>query len=313
MTWTIREGDALSVLRTMADESAHCCVTSPPYFAQRDYGVEGQIGQEATPAEYVAKLVAVFAEVRRVLRADGTCWINLGDTFANDDKWGGSTGGKHAPALHGRTSIGRGRRVTGLKPKELIGIPWMVAFALREEGWWLRSDIVWSKPSPMPESVKDRPSRAHEFIFLLTKSAHYVYDADAVREPHADRRENKTGASARRGQAAMKPTGTNDSADRWYSAGGRNARSVWTIANAGAGGENHATYPEEIPRRCIRAGCPRDGVVLDPFCGEGTTLVVALAEGRSAVGIELNPRDVLAARRRIEGDAPLFNVPAGAR
>ena len=168
---TVLVGDALAVLRTLPAQSVQMCCTSPPYWGLRDYGVAGQLGLEPTPDEYVANLVAVFAEVRRVLRDDGTLWLNLGDSFASDDKWGGSSGGKHVTALHGNTGVGRGKRNTGLKSKDLVGIPWMVAFALRADGWWLRSEIIWAKDNPMPESVKDRPTKAHEQVFLVREVA----------------------------------------------------------------------------------------------------------------------------------------------
>lgn len=182
MTVRVINADVLEGLRQLDDESVHCCVTSPPYFGLRDYGIEGQIGLEATPEAFVARLVEVFRDVRRVLRADGTCWLNLGDSYANDGKWGGSSGGKHVTALHGDTGVGRGKRDTGLKPKDLIGIPWRVAFALQADGWWLRQDIIWNKPNPMPESVTDRCTKAHEYIFLLTKSERYFYDAETIKE-----------------------------------------------------------------------------------------------------------------------------------
>ena len=181
MAVRILKGDCREVLRSLPDESVHCVVTSPPYFGLRDYGVAGQIGIEPSPAEFVEQMVAVFRDVRRVLRADGTLWLNLGDSYANDGKWGGHTGGKHVKALH-CSPIGRNKRYTGLKAKDLIGIPWMVAFALRYDGWYLRQDIIWSKPNPMPESVRDRCTKAHEYIFLFSKSARYTYDAAAIAE-----------------------------------------------------------------------------------------------------------------------------------
>jgi DNA modification methylase len=166
----ILQGDCIEVMRTLEAESVHCCVTSPPYWGLRDYGCAGQIGLERTPEEYTAKMVDVFREVWRVLRDDGSLWLNLGDSYANDGKWGGSTGGKHVAALHGQP-VGRTKTVTGLKPKDLVGIPWRIAFALQADGWYLRSDIIWSKPNPMPESVADRPTKAHEYIFLMAKPA----------------------------------------------------------------------------------------------------------------------------------------------
>lgn len=182
MTVRILIGDVRDRLREIPDESVHCVVTSPPYFGLRDHGVDGQIGLEATPADFVDTLVDVFCEVRRVLRADGTLWLNLGDSYANDTKWGGKTSGKHVNALQGNTGIGRRRQNTGLKSKDMMGIPWRVAFALQADGWYLRQDIIWSKPNPMPESVTDRCTKAHEYLFLLSKSARYHYDAEAIME-----------------------------------------------------------------------------------------------------------------------------------
>ncbi len=185
MTVRILQGDCRDVLKTLPDESVHCVVTSPPYFGLRDYGVAGQIGLETEPAAYVEAMVAALAEVWRVLRSDGTLWLNLGDSYANDGKWGGHTGGKHVKALH-CSPIGRNKRYTGLKPKDLIGIPWKVAFALQAAGWWLRQDIIWSKPNPMPESVTDRCTKAHEHLFLLAKSERYYFDAEAIAEEVSD-------------------------------------------------------------------------------------------------------------------------------
>lgn len=239
-----------------------------------------QIGLERTPDEYVARLVAVFAEVRRVLSSDGTLWLNLGDGYANDTKWGGSSGGKHAAALHGSTAIGRTRRDTGLKGKDLIGIPWMMAFALRDAGWYLRSDVIWTKRNAMPESVTDRPTQAHEHIFLLAKSAHYVYNADAIREASAN------------GEAP------------------RNKRNVWEVATHPYPDAHFATFPPKLIEPCVLAGSAEGDTILDPFAGSGTTGVVALRHDRSFIGIELNPAYCEMARNRIRDDAPLWNVPA---
>ena len=186
MAIDIRVGDCRTLLAAMEPQSVHCCVTSPPYFGLRDYGVEGQLGLEPTPDEFVAAMVAVFREVRRVLRDDGTLWLNLGDSYATDSKWGGSTGGKAAKGLHGAGGGGRNRTSVGLPDKNLIGIPWRVAFALQADGWYLRQDIIWNKPNPMPESVRDRCTKAHEYIFLLTKSPTYYYDADSISEAVSD-------------------------------------------------------------------------------------------------------------------------------
>lgn len=372
-TWEIRQGDALDRLREMPDESVHCCVTSPPYFGLRSYIDNGdprkaqELGIEATPEEYVARMVEVFREVRRVLREDGTCWLNLGDSYAasrsyqvTDQKWRdvGNTKASEVPA--------------GLKPKDLVGIPWRVAFALQADGWWLRSDIIWSKPNPMPESVRDRPTKAHEYVFLLSKSERYFYDADAVAEPHArtwDPRTNggSLGGTSNRDEA----TGTSGRANRKHSTPnptGRNRRSVWEITTRPYPNAHFAVFPPELPRVCIKAGtsqkgccpecgapwervvevdrakdptrhtgraavgngdrmdgdwprmvttsrttgwrptCSHDGepapcTVLDPFSGAGTTGLVALRNGRSFIGIELNPDYVEMANRRLAHDS----------
>jgi DNA modification methylase len=318
-TLTIWQGDSRQVLPMLPEKSVHCCVTSPPYFRLRDYGVEGQIGLEISPEVYVAEMVNVFREVKRVLRDDGTLWLNIGDSYANDGKWGGHTSGIHAKALHG-SPIGRNKRYTGLKPKDLIGIPWMLAFALRADGWWLRSEIIWHKPSAMPESVADRPTKSHEQIFLLTKSAHYYYDAEAIAEPcspntHArisqDVARQIVSARAHGGakangnmKAVVKTAGVNPKAaqnvygskqNETFAAGTcmpvqtRNKRTVWTVPAKGYSDAHFATFPPDLVAPCIKAGCPAGGTVLDPFAGSGTTLQVAEANGCKAVGIELNP------------------------
>lgn len=322
--WDVREGDCLELLRGLPDGCVDCCVTSPPYWALRDYGVGGQLGLETTPAAYVAAMVEVFAEVRRVLRADGTCWLNLGDSYANDGKWGGSSGGKHAKALHGNSGIGRQKVHSGLKPKDLCGIPWRVAFALQDAGWWLRCDIIWAKPNPMPESVTDRPTRSHEFIFLLSKSERYWYDADAVKEPLAEDTPRQLGQSSldtQRGGSKTEQYQANhpgrkqrdrrpaDVLRHMRDTGmtGRNLRDVWTIATQPYPGAHFATYPEALVRQCVRAGCRPGGVVLDPFCGSGTTGAVALQEGRRFLGMELSGEYCAMARQRIgQAQPPLL-------
>jgi hypothetical protein len=235
----IHVGDCRDILRTLPAESVQCCVTSPPYYGLRDYGVDGQIGLEETPEQFIAQLVDVFREVRHVLRDDGTLWLNIGDSYANDGKWGGHTGGKHVAALH-CSPIGRNKRYTGLKPKDLIGIPWMLAFALRADGWYLRQDIIWHKPNPMPESVKDRCTKAHEYLFLLTKSARYYFDADAIAEKSSgfDQGSRYSGRGQcehgrKRGTPPRHSAYKNSDQSGLDSAGRgemRNKRSVWTIA-----------------------------------------------------------------------------------
>jgi DNA modification methylase len=323
----IHIGDCLEVMRGMAAGSVQTCVTSPPYFGLRDYGHDGQIGLEQTPGEFVAKLVEVFREVRRVLRDDGTLWLNLGDSYANDGKWGGSSGGKHASALHGATSIGRGKVSTGLKPKDMVGIPWRVAFALQEDGWFLRQDIIWAKPNPMPESVTDRCTKAHEYLFLLSKSQRYYFDAGAIREQAAhdpaagrnrwDRSDYDIPGQTpqkRRSRAAVPPRhaacgSTQDGKDAAGRDGARNKRSVWTVATRPFREAHFATFPEQLIEPCILAGAPAGGVVLDPFIGAGTTAVVAERLGRQWLGCELNPEYAAMARARIAETQP--GLPLG--
>lgn len=286
---TILCGDALEVLRSLPSESVQCCVTSPPYFGLRDYGVAGQIGLETGHLEYISRIAEVFDEVRRVLRDDGTLWLNLGDSYANDGKWGGSTGGKHVSALHG-DSIGRAKRATGLKAKDLIGIPWRAAFALQDAGWYLRSDIIWHKPNPMPESVTDRPTKSHEYLFLLAKSERYYYDAEAIKEPATDTG-RLNGRDGREEEPSARPPGSNPRTLKRldYSQLGRNKRSVWMVSTQAYPDAHFATFPPDLIIPCIKAGCPAGGVVLDPFSGSGTTLAVARQLGCRGIGIELNP------------------------
>jgi DNA modification methylase len=332
-------GDCIQTMRTLEAGSVQTCVTSPPYFGLRDYGHEGQIGLELTPEAFVAALVAVFREVHRLLRDDGTLWLNLGDSYANDSKWGGSSGGKHAAALHGPTGIGRSKVNTGLKPKELIGIPWRVAFALQADGWYLRQDIIWSKPNPMPESVTDRCTKSHEYLFLLSKSPRYYYDAEAIKEPAAASSvarlsqdvanqqgsnrvpgktngpmkavRSKANSFKREGSKREQPipgqaVGTHrpDRAESDYDTDMRNKRSVWTVPTMPFREAHFATFPERLIEPCILAGAPAGGVVLDPFMGAGTTAVVCERLGRQWIGCELNPEYAAIAEARIRAVQP---------
>lgn len=287
-------GDCLTSLKTMADQSVNCCVTSPPYFGLRDYGVAGQMGLEATPDEFVSALVTVLREVRRVLTDDGTLWLNLGDSYATDSKWGGSTGGKAAAALHGAGGGGRNKTSTGLPDKNLIGIPWRVAFALQADGWILRQDIIWQKPNVMPESVKDRCTKSHEYIFLLTKGSKYFFDHESIKEPVVCTR--KPGRKVKETNHYSAKNGGNSGLskmlERYHDGTApttRSKRSVWTVPPVPFKGAHFATFPPALIEPCILAGCPLGGVVLDPFGGSGTTAGVALAHGRKAVLCELNP------------------------
>lgn len=288
---TIHQGDCLQVLQTLPDESVHCCVTSPPYFGLRDYGVDGQIGLEPTPQAYVEKLVAVFREVRRVLRDDGTLWLNLGDSYAAGGRGGGMEGeGGEKQRSNQGALLGPKRAPQGLKPKDLVGIPWMVAFALRADGWYLRQDIIWHKPNPMPEIVRDRCTKAHEYLFLLAKSERYYFDSEAMKEPGVIPAGTK-GAKGSAERSAVAGVNARPPEYKVYD-GFRNKRSVWTVQTRPYKGAHFATYPPDLIRPCIMAGCPVGGTVLDPFGGSGTTGHVALELGRKAVLIELNPKYV---------------------
>jgi DNA modification methylase len=307
-------GDALTELRKLPDESVNCCVTSPPYWGLRDYGVPGQLGLERTPEEYVAHLVEVFREVKRILRKDGTLWLNLGDSYAATTKGTGGTksisaGGTLWPHGHSQPSMAPIKQEYGdlpIKPKDLVGIPWRVAFALQADGWWLRQDIIWAKPNPMPESVTDRCTKAHEYIFMLTKSARYWYDAEAVKEPNTPGTIHrlKSGGPVMPIGSGPKQSqlGNNHGGPEFIITSGlANRRSVWTIATRPYAEAHFATFPPEIPERCIKAGCPKGGKVIDPFFGAGTTGLVALWLGREFIGIELNEKYCEMARKRIYG------------
>lgn len=263
----VLEGDVLEKLREIPDETVQCVVTSPPYWGLRDYQVDGQIGLEKTPEAYVEKMVRVFREVRRVLRKDGTVWLNLGDSYNGSGGPGSQWDNKNTK---GRKSgefkkfENPNREFDGLKPKDLCGIPWRVAFALQADGWWLRSDIIWAKPNPMPESVTDRPTKAHEYIFLLTKSAKYHYDADAIREPLAqatiERSKYEWCAPDAKSKEYNNINGLNrDGKFPLPSTGGANARTVWEITTKPFSGAHFATFPPEIPERCIKAGTSEKG------------------------------------------------------
>ncbi len=286
--YTIHTGDCTQILKTLPTGSINTCVTSPPYFGLRDYGHEGQIGLEQTPDAYVAELVAVFSEVRRVLRDDGTLWLNLGDSY-NSAASGqnGTTGtlGGGVPCGGAGTTSGRRPLVKSVKQKELIGIPWRVAFALQADGWYLRQDIIWHKPNPMPESVRDRCTKAHEYIFLLSKAPRYYFDSKAMQEPAA---KGAAGSTFNKGKTATHQMGRSSDKNRSDS-DTRNRRSVWSVSTKPFKGAHFATFPPDLIQPCILAGAPEGGTVLDPFNGAGTTGLVSLQHNRNYVGIELNP------------------------
>lgn len=374
-------GDCRIELPKMEAGSVHCCVTSPPYWGLRDYGVEGQIGLEPSFDAWLDEMVQVFREVKRVLRDDGTLWLNIGDAYAGNRPGGmtGSTleGGQGGQSETRKASMTQSRRrdnamiprsdraIEGCKPKDLIGMPWMLAFALRADGWYLRSDIIWHKPNPMPESVRDRPTKSHEYIFLLSKSEKYFYDAEAIVERCSENthaRVAKTdgdlpaiGGQKKAGGSNRTYSGNTPKVAGWASGPGshdsiehnrgervpgvnpkaaaveltssrrgqpkqngsfsaatagkvlvRNSRSVWTISTEGFDGAHYATFPRELASRCIKAGCPADGVVLDPFGGTATTAEVAIKHGRRAVCIELNSEYAKLAEKRLSDRVPLF-------
>lgn len=299
----IHHQDCLVGMKSYPDNFFDCCVTSPPYFRLRDYQVQGQLGQEKEPYEYVHNLMAIFAEVTRVLSDRGTIWLNLGDSYASS----GGYGGTGHLAGYGK-----------IKEKDLIGIPWLVALALRDSGLYLRQDIIWKKPNPMPEGVHDRCTKSHEYIFLFSKSPNYYYDqyalSHALKTTSVTRMGNAVSGShkysngipgfqrqrinAPRKQRNQRIILTTDTR--------ANKRSVWTIAAKGYKGAHFATYPEEIPYLCIRAGCPQNGTVLDPFSGAGTTALVARKLQRQYVGFELNEAYVRLSERRLQKDLGLF-------
>lgn len=321
----IYNADCLQILRTLPDECIDCVVTSPPYYGLRDYGCEGQIGLEDTPEEYVARLVDVFHEVKRCLKPAGTMWLNLGDSY-NGNKKGNTETNKNKKVVSDSFEKKLWR---GAKPKDLIGIPWMVAFALRADGWYLRQDIIFAKPNPMPESVKDRCTKSHEYIFLMTKSPKYYFDYEAIQEPAVmqDLKSapkfggNKYGDNEDRHFATyngneyhpkhknLAVKGQQPNTIHLRRAEGfteeqftvRNKRDVWMITPKPSKEEHYAMYPEELVKYCVLAGCPVNGVVCDPFMGSGTTAAVARKFDRHYVGMELNPKFHKIAMRRVSG------------
>ena len=316
---TFLVGDCRESMALLPDQYAQTCVTSPPYFGLRDYGHDGQLGLEQTPEEYVAALVSVFREVRRVLRDDGTLWLNLGDSYAAAR--GGSTppaetlaGGVNGWAPDG-SRVNRDRHdgynparnagAIGLKHKDLIGIPWRVAFALQADGWYLRQDIIWHKPNPMPESVKDRCTKAHEYVFLLSKQERYFFDADAIKEPVAQSSVARLSQPTieRQVGSARVPGKTNGNMKAVGSTELRNRRSVWTVTTKPFKGAHFATFPPDLIEPCILAGSRAGDRVLDPFGGAGTTGLVANRHGRDAILCELNPEYVALAKTRLLSDA----------
>src|SRR3990167_7565059 len=322
-------GDSLEVLKTLESESVDCVVTSPPYFGLRDYGMEDQIGLEETPEAYVQKLVEVFSEVKRVLKKEGTVWLNLGDSY-NGNKNGNTETNKNPTRV---TSSFKKKAWNVLKEKDLIGIPWRVAFALQADGWYLRQDIIWAKPNPMHESVTDRCTKSHEYIFLLSKSQKYYFDNEVIKEKAAyglnsqdhrppgivrdklygyDSKEKKLRgrvvSKTANGVTIRHPKGKHGNLQQSPKTlvDFRNKRSVWTVTTKPFSGAHFATFPEDLITPCILAGCPQGGVVLDPFFGAGTTGVVAKKNNRNFIGIELNTEYIKIAEKRIENCQGMF-------
>ena len=322
-------GDALQVLQAMPDNTVDCCVTSPPYYALRDYGYDGQIGLEHTPEAYIERLVSVFREMRRVLKPQGTCWVNIGDSYA------AQCGGTHQPAetlsggKHGYTDNGeivnRGRNAgynptrnasaIGLKHKDLIGIPWMLAFALRNDGWYLRQDIIWAKTNCMPESVTDRCTKSHEYIFFLTKQSKYYYDADSIKtdsKPESINRYKYDFFTGENKHGKGRPNNAINTAGIKTTDGKANKRDVWFVPVSGGytddTGAHYATYSTKLIEPCILAGCPHGGVVLDMFNGTGTTGIAALKNGRKYIGIDMSKEYIEMARTRIDRETAQVNI-----
>lgn len=322
-------GDSREVLKTLATESVDCVITSPPYFGLRDYGMEDQIGLEESPEKYTAELVALFREVRRVLKRTGTLWLNLGDSY-NSNKVGNTEERLNKRVSESFKNFKKKFDHT-LKQKDLVGIPWRVAFALQADGWYLRQDIIWSKPNPMPESVTDRCTKSHEYIFLLTKSPQYHFDCDAIKERavmsdprmvdgfghksvNGKHKEDKQNAAHRKQYKPTEAAGGTSfiNHDGYFKANGdpigtpgyRNKRSVWSITTSPYADAHFATFPEKLVEPMILAGCPKGGVVLDPFNGAATTGVVSKKFGRSYIGIELNPAYIEISKKRLNRVTP---------
>ena len=324
--------DALAAAKLLPDACVDCIVTSPPYYGLRDYGIDGQIGLEDTPEQFIERLVAVFRELRRALKDNGTLWVNIGDSYAGSGKgaWKNKTAPKETYVPDVDSPQCQMQKIpTGYKAKDLIGIPWMLAFALRADGWYLRQDIIWHKPNPMPESVTDRCTKAHEYIFLFSKSARYYFDAEAIKEPA----NGWNGSKFEDGKNLINHPNVGKNRQRkpagWDTGKGghgsfhrdgraktveyteitvatsttRNKRSVWTIPPRPCKEAHFATYPEDLIVPCILAGCPEGGTVLDPFNGTGTTRIVANKLGRNAIGFELNPEYIEIENRRRIGRA----------
>ena len=313
-------GDALETLRKFPDESIHCVITSPPYYGLRDYHKERQIGREKTVEEYLERLVAVFREVKRVLKADGTCFLVIGDSYAGTGSKGEQNDPKYPKGRNGQNSSIT-QKVLGYKSKDLMGIPWRLALLLREDGWYLRSDIIWHKENAMPESCRDRPTRSYEHVFLLSKSPRYYYDYEAMAEPmkEVSKKRYVRGRSANNKylnkDAGISVQKINEARRYGYYKGDnipqfRNKRDVWTINTTSFRGNHYAAFPPKLAEICMIAGCPKGGIILDPFVGSGTVGFVALMQDRKYIGIELNEEYCKLAMKRIETEVKSLNEKA---
>jgi len=300
----VYKGDCKKTLQTIEEKSVHTCITSPPYWGLRDYGEGDQLGLEETPEEFVENLVQVFREVKRVLRDDGTVWLNLGDSYAGNC----SRASNNGRAGYGTKREGAFKKTgKGLKSKDLVGIPWRVAFALQADDWYLRQDIIWHKPNPMPESVQDRCTKAHEYIFLLSKKDKYYCDMDSIREPIKESNKGFIMARARTAQGALGGENKHNMERRDYEEiKGANKRSVWTVNTKPFKGAHFATFPIDLIKPCVLAGCPEGGTVLDPFGGSGTTALVANGHNRNAILCELNEDYVEIIGKRLDIDNDMF-------
>ena len=319
---TILPGNNIETLKTIPDNSVNCCVTSPPYYGLRDYGIDNQIGLEETPEEYIEALVAVFREVKRILRDDGTLWVNIGDSYAGSGKGSATHTDSANRAKQGTNKGMLGKtRVTkttwgNAKPKDLIGIPWLLAFALRDDGWYLRQDIIWYKPNPMPEPVKDRCTNSHEYIFLLSKSRMYYFNSDFNKEKATQSTTGPSTSFKREGSKrsiegicpGKMPTHRIDREDIRYDGEYRNRHDVWKVGIEASEHGHFAMYPQKLILPCILCGCPENGIVLDPFMGSGTTGVVAIKNLRKYIGCEINPEYIQIAEKRIASERGLFDA-----
>lgn len=300
-TNTIYQGNTIDILKKFPDNFIDCCITSPPYFGLRDYGCSDQIGLEKTPEEYVQKLVMIFNEIKRILKKEGTLWLNLGDTYNGSGQDSGKKEGNKSQQIGnrivGKVASSKGINIKGIKPKDLIGIPWMVAFALRNDGWYLRQDIIWHKPNPMPEPVVDRCTKSHEYVFLLSKSKTYYYDSESIKERLS---QNKWGKHISPDFNNFKEDYNGLNHDKDIIPNIRNKRDVWTINTEPYSEAHFATFPVKLIIPMIKAGCPKNGIVLDPFIGSGTVGFVARQYNRNFIGIELNKDYIKLANKRID-------------